>query len=62
MMQLQRWFNGLNKKQLILIRIVGYLLSIGFISYGLYESGFSLVVGIMLITALLYLEFGKENK
>ena len=59
---LQSWFNGLNKKQRILIRIVGYLLSFGCINYGISESGFSLLLGIIIGTTLLYLEFGRENK
>ncbi len=53
-MQLQKWFNGLNRKQLILVRIAIFFFSIpAILLWGL---------GILIIVIWLYLEFGKERK
>ena len=52
-MELQKWFNGLNPKQLILVRIVGVLGIPLILAYG---------VGLLIIAIWLYLEFGKNKK
>lgn len=58
---LQKWFNQLNRKQLVLIRVVVWSLSVVFIMIGLNDDGRVFVLGIVLITILLYLELGKKK-
>jgi len=51
---LQKWFNQLNRKQLILMRTVAIVLGIPLILF----YGF----GILVIITWIYLEFGKDKK
>ena len=51
---LQKWFNGLNKKQLILVRTVALIIGIPLI--------FLFGLGILIIATWLYFEFGKDKK
>ena len=51
-MSLQRWFNGLNRKQLILVRTVTLIIGIPLFLFG----------GVLIIAIWLYLEFGKDRK
>ena len=84
---LQKWFNNLSKKQLSLVRIISYCISIWLILYScwLYNSvsfvarieqryggagalpcqvnaSFFAISGIIIITVLIYLEFGRSKK
>lgn len=61
---LQKWFNNLNRKQLILIRIATYVGSFILIVQGfdIYGSALGLCFGVILLVTILYLEFGKIKK
>jgi len=50
---LQKWFNHLNSKQLILVRVSAIIFGILLMLWG---------VGLLIIAVWLYLEFGKDKK